>query len=234
MTLARCVAALLLISTLTPGALAAQEQEECTYYTCALRLQGSSLLAGAEGERITSFGFLSGPQLRPWMEVSDSASYYVDLVGRNYVSGQAMSLVGTLMWVGGVLAVEALDRDGQRAAGLGVSLTGLTLFLIGNGRVGRAGQAMQSAIWWYNASLVPQVEDAALPIEGRLPSRPIAIPSNHARTGTALGSVAGALSGLAATSGMDSSQTAAGLSITLALTAVGALIGHHVGKAIER
>jgi hypothetical protein len=232
--LVRYLTALLLITTLSPGMLAGQEQEGCTYYTCALRLRGGDLLAGVEGERITSFGFLSGPQLRPWMEVSDSASYYVDLVGSNYVSGKTMSLVGTLMWVGGVLAVEGLDRDGQRAAGLAVSLTGLTLFLIGNSRVGRAGAAMQSAIWWYNASLVPEAADTALPIEMRSPSRPVAIPGNHARTGTALGSVAGALGGLAATSGMDSSQTGEGLSITLALTAVGALIGHHVGKAIGR
>lgn len=126
------------------------------------------------------------------MEVSDSASYYVDVVDRNYVSGKAMTLVGTLMWVGGILAVEGFDRDGQR------------------GRRRRAPHR--------NASTV----------------RPIAIPGNHARAGTVLGSLAGAVGGLAATAGMDSSQTTEGLSITLALTAVGGLIGHEVGEAIDR
>jgi hypothetical protein len=93
---------------------------------------------------------------------------------------------------------------------------------------------MQSAIWWYNASLANPL--AAEPLDGgaRVPALPNTIVSTHAPTGTAVGLVAGILGGLAATSGMDSSETVQGLSITIAFTALGALVGHHVGKAIPR
>jgi len=158
------------------------------------------------------------------MEVSDSAAYYVAVVGDNRVSGEVMTLAGSLMWIGGVMALQGLDSDGQQSAALGVSLTGTILFLLGNRRLARAQNAMQSAIWWYNASLVNPLGDGPTGFGTRaLPSPPVALASNHARAGTALGSVAGIVGGLAATSGLDSSRTREGLSITHAFTAVGAL-----------
>lgn len=225
---------LLLITLLLPASSAAQEQDACTYRSCAVRMQGNALLAGASGERITSFGFLSGPRLHPWMVVSDSASHYVDIVDHAYVSGQTMSLVGTLMWFGGLLALQGWDGEGQRVVAAGTSAVGMSLFLLGNSRISGARDAMQSAIWWYNASLVPRPGDGALSGERQVPSRPIPMAQDHARAGTVIGAVAGIAGGLAATSGMDHHQTAEGLSITLGLTAVGALIGHHIGKAIGR
>ena len=234
MTTVRYVHALMAAAFFLPVHLAAQDQAACTYYACALRLEGGALLSGVEGERITSSGFLVGPQLRPWMEVSDSATHYVDIVGGNYVSGQAMMLAGGVLWVGGLLALQGWDGENQRLAALGAYATGNLLFLFGNNRVARARDAMQSAIWWYNASLVGAPGANAPGPPSATPTKPVPLVGTHSRSVTALGLVAGALGGLAATSGMDSSQTTAGLSITLGLAAVGALIGHHVGRAIPR
>jgi hypothetical protein len=224
-----CRSASWLALLLCPASLMGQGQNPCTYVTCAIRLQGSNLLSGREGRKITSFGFLAGPRLRPWMAVSDSADHYVSIVESDYVSGEALSLAGSLLWVGGLLALQGLDDQDQQLVALGANVTGVALFAFGTARVARARNAMQSAVWWYNAAL-----DNALTADAGRPAPPMAMPGTHARAGAALGSVVGAVGGLAATSGLDHTQTAEGLSITLAFTALGALIGHHIGKAIER
>ena len=201
----------------------------CTYAACAIRLQGSDVLSGQEGRKITSYGFLAGPQLRPWMAVSDSAERYVTIVEDNYVSGTALSLAGSLLLIGGALAVQGLDDRGQQQVAFAVSIGGLVVLGSGTSRLGRAQNAMNSAVWWYNASLSSPAAG-----DGQRLSPPVPIRGTHARAGTALGSLVGVVGGLAATSGLDHTQTAEGVSITLAIAALGGLIGHQIGERIER
>ena len=59
----------------------------CSYETCALRLSRRAVLAGREGREVASYGFFAAPRLRPLIELSDSASYYVGIVEENHTSG---------------------------------------------------------------------------------------------------------------------------------------------------
>lgn len=67
----------------------------CTYAACALRMSGNAVLAGREGRKIASFGLFSAARLRPWIQVSDSATDYTEIIEHDYVSGEVPTRSGT-------------------------------------------------------------------------------------------------------------------------------------------
>jgi hypothetical protein len=69
---------------------------------------------------VGGFGFFSAPELRPWIELSDSASEYLGIAERNYRSGKILSLTGAAA-VGLALGAAISNRSGS-VAGLGVGL----------------------------------------------------------------------------------------------------------------
>lgn len=203
----------------------------CTYDSCALRMKGSTLLAGRDGLEVTSFGFLSAPKLRPWIEVSDSAASYALIVEHDYVSGQALTLSGILLALGGLVAIQGWNESSARWIGVGATAASLPMFLIGGRKVRRARDAMGSAIWWYNCTLA---DASDRPGSGISPPAPLVPFEHRGRAGLALGSVAGLSVGLAVSSRHDSSETVEGLTETIAFTAVGAFLGQLIGKGISR
>jgi hypothetical protein len=197
-------------------------------------MRGSTVLAGLEGREIASFGFLSAPDLRSWIEVSDSATHYVDIIERDYVSGEALLLSGTLLAGLGLFAIEGWDGSDRGWLALGIGSTGLVLSVVGGRKVNRARNAMNSAIWWYNASLVNSPGSAPIGAGAQSGIAPIRAFQHRGRAGTVLGSLAGLGAGLAVSSRDSSIDWPQGLAETLAFTGAGALIGTLIGRSVTR
>lgn len=202
---------------------------DCTYATCALRMSGRSILAGAEGRKVGSFGFLSAPQLRPWVATSDSASHYLRIVEENYVTGGVLTFSGVILSALGIIAAGGWEGSDKEWIGVGAAVTGLSLSIIGGGRTSRARDAMQSAIWWYNGDLV----DSAGPDGERIVPF-VAAPQHRGRAGVVIGSVVGLAAGMAVSSRDSSTETAEGLATTLLVGGAGGLIGWRVGLGLSR
>jgi len=206
----------------------------CTYASCALRMSGTSILAGTDGRKVGSFGFLSAPRLGPWIGVSDSASYHFQVVEDNFVSGQVMSLSGLVLSTLGIVATSGWEGSDRGWIGIGVTAVGLGLEIWGGRKTRRAYDAMQSAIWWYNGSLSgdPIPSDAG---GGRGPIVPFgATPEHRGRAGVVLGSALGLAAGLAISSRHPASETAQGLGETLVVGALGGLVGWRIGVHLPR
>lgn len=232
----RLVPLLLVTCGLLPGRVDAQEppdRGECTWAACALRMQGGAILAGEEGVRITSFGFLDAPTLTPWMEVSDSAAHYARIVEANYVRGQVLTLSGSVVFLAGVtmLALDEGDGDVDLSwAGIGTAVVGALLAHRGRTHLRRSSRAAESAIWWYNRSLA---EDPGVRVpETRVRMELQTIPEDRRNEGTFLGILGGAAVGLSTSARHD--EFATGLGETLAFTGLGALLGRQIGKQIRR
>jgi hypothetical protein len=130
----------------------AQVADTCSYETCALRIVEGKILAGAEGREIARPGLFSPPRLRPLLEVSDSASFYIDVVEDNYTSGQVMSFFGLMAFsIPYFMQRESFDVPAAIAVGLAVGGAGAVV--IGGIRSRRARTALANAIWWYNLAL---------------------------------------------------------------------------------
>jgi hypothetical protein len=131
----------------------AQVADTCSYETCALRIVEDKVLAGADGREIARPGLFSPPRLRPLLEVSDSASFYIEVLENNYTSGQVMSLLG-LIAVSIPYLMQRESFEGPPAAiAVGLSLGGAAAVIIGGIRSRRARTALANAIWWYNLAL---------------------------------------------------------------------------------
>jgi hypothetical protein len=130
----------------TPGA-------SCSYRSCALRIHGNRILAGAEARQVASLGRFQPPRLRPLAEVSDSVSFYLDLVERNYTSGRVLSLVGAFVFATSFFFLQEQDFDGAEPIALGLGVGGVVVQFIGSRRIRTANHALADAIWWYNAEL---------------------------------------------------------------------------------
>lgn len=219
------------VLALSPWAATAQavprESAPCTYRTCALRMQGSDILAGVQGRKIASFGLLSAPELRPWIEVSDSARHYVERLEGNYVSGQVAGLSGSLLWLAGFVAAGAWEDSDKTWVGVGVSALGLGLSTWGRRRVSRARDAVQSAIWWYNESLAGMAPGRSIPA-------PVHQPQHRGRAGAVLGTAVGIAAGLLVSSRHASDETAQGIAETAAFGAAGGFIGWRIGLQVTR
>lgn len=129
---------------------------DCTYASCALRLSGRTIYAGQEGREAGSFGFFAAPQLRPLVELSDSASHYFAIVEENHRSGRIMSFAGQGMFTVAWVLLSAWDHRTLQTSDwitLGVGVAGTAAFIVGHRRTHRAEDALTKSIWWYNAAL---------------------------------------------------------------------------------
>lgn len=226
----------ILACVLVPLPGAAQEPaprpDVCTYAACALRVQGNDILAGTEGRKVTSFGFLDAPRLVPWAATSDSAAHYLAIVEDDYVPGRVFSLTGVVLTWAGITAAGAWEGSDKAWVGLAVSVLGLGGVVHGDARQRRARRALHSAIWWYNGSLATDQIPGSVPRDEIAPFlRP---PGDRRRGGLVVGSIVGLGAGLAVSSRHQSEEVAAGLSETLAIGALGGFLGWTIGRNLER
>jgi len=210
------------------------EGTQCTYATCALRVDGSWVVSGSEGRRIGELGFLSIPTLRPWIEVSDSASYYYRVVEDHYVSGQVAGMAGLLLWTAGYVGARGWAGTDKEWIALGVGLGGLGLTIHGARKMNRSRDAIQSTIWWYNGTLADGSTSTLESAYGPPTIPPVAVPQYHGDTGAVVGSLIGIAAGLAISSRHTQDQLAQGLGETVAIGAVGGFIGWDLGRNVQR
>jgi hypothetical protein len=131
----------------------------CTYDTCALSLDGTAILRGADRVRVGTLGlFRSTPALPLVQESSDSAITYARKFDARYNRGQ------TMIWTGGILSAASLAALLNRTSRNGNATTidlvlgattagGLIVEFVGAFQVRRARQALSRAFWWYNRDL---------------------------------------------------------------------------------
>lgn len=146
----------LLVSSgaLFPGRGIAQAASDCDYASCALRIRGRSILAGEPAVEVGRYGYFSSPDMRPLIEVSDSAAYYFSIVENNYKPGQIMALVGSVAFIFSPIAIGGWEGSPGAWIGWGMLIGGGWLVWSGNRRIRTARNAMGDAIWWYNSDIV--------------------------------------------------------------------------------
>jgi hypothetical protein len=124
-------------------------QQSCTYDQCALRLEQNRIVAGAEGRRIGSLGFLTSTDLTTTFAISDSAAFHYDVFRDNYVSGTVWSMLS-----GGALGVALLGGfDMSNTMQLGLIATSIVAGAIGGHKTRRAQSGLSRAMWWHNRAL---------------------------------------------------------------------------------
>lgn len=203
---------------------------ECTYRTCALWRSGSEVLAGAEGTEVGSFGMFDSPDLRPLIELSDSAAYHFAVVERNYASGSFMSFFGLLSYFGGFALIQGKRETDARIIGSILAGAGLTAGLIGRRRMTRADGAMNRSIWWHNEALAT---DGTVPAP-LSPRSQALMRGDHGRPGAVFGTLIGLGVGLAVSSRDSSISVGQGLGETLLFGAGGGLLGYWIGTSARR
>jgi hypothetical protein len=129
-------------------------QNQCTYESCALRLQTGffkqSLVRGTTGEDLANVVFLA-PELSIFAERSDSAAFYYSAFRKARNQSFWLSLSGGLL-VGTALLIEEIDRT-QSELTWSIGIPGLVLLAIGVFRGARSGNKLSKAVWWYNSTL---------------------------------------------------------------------------------
>jgi len=211
--------------------------QECTYAACALRLQGGSIVAGAQPTTVTRLPFWSNPELRPWMVTSDSVENYVDVVEANWKSGNLLSYSGMLVGVVGFALTRPFEAgvtdDTRYWVGLGLMGAGIGLGLRGSSKQQRARDALSTAIWWYNGELEGgPLSSAASDVDVPRPPPPPG-PTDYRRRGAVLGGLAGLGAG-ALVAHEASSGGLEGAAVTAGLTLFGIIVGRGIGERIPR
>jgi hypothetical protein len=136
-----------LVLLMSPAALPAQD---CTYDTCALRIEGTRVVAGREGAAVATLRAFRTPRLEDRFAVSDSAAAHYVRFADNYVAGNVWSMVG-----GGALglAYAASNDDASTTLIAGSIAVGIVASLVGGNKVRKAQAALSRAVWWYNRDL---------------------------------------------------------------------------------
>lgn len=130
--------------------------KECTYDTCALRVQraflGPRMVRGVTGEKVAGFGMFA-PRLSFFAERSDSAARYYELFRRSNNQGNALVLAGTIVFWAFAFS-NGLDWNRQVTTAQGVGMAvGAGLTLAGAIRLLPSHNRLSKAIWWYNRTL---------------------------------------------------------------------------------
>jgi hypothetical protein len=142
-------AALLIFVTSTP--VSAQQESQCTWDRCALRVQrnffGARLVRGIDGEKVMGLGLF--PRALPFLaERSDSAAVHYDAFRSRQSSGTVMALLAVAAFIAGGVAYE----HGNEGTGTGIMLGSLTLGVVGGAVLASGQNHLSQAVWWYNRS----------------------------------------------------------------------------------
>lgn len=153
----------ILVVLAIPAAASAQEIPECSYTTCALRLETSSgffselkVVRGWPGEEIADAD--RSPELEALLTQVDSAgAFYFRFAERERRSNR-LNLIGGLAWGVGYVLTQHGRSDTQKWIGAGLSLGGAVTSIVGSVIGRRAGRDLSRAIWWYNAGAAGEAE----------------------------------------------------------------------------
>jgi hypothetical protein len=127
---------------------------ECTFDTCALRVdpggvfRGPELLRGAEGRRVVRLGRL-GPDLPRLVAGSDSAVAYA----RAFRPPQQRAGVAGLLAGAAALTGVILDAASDANDPTPFSLAAGALGVYAGFEAKRAARELSRAVWWYNRAI---------------------------------------------------------------------------------
>ena len=132
---------------------------ECTYDTCALRVESGKIVRGITGEKVERFGLFGNAEVAKHVRLSDSAVVYARMYERNQVSGFVVLFIGEGVALGALgyfdapLGVGLPSISTTRGA---IAIGGLGIMLYGARRLSKANRGLSRAIWWYNRDLAMQ------------------------------------------------------------------------------
>lgn len=138
------------------SATAAQAQRvPCRYDECALRVEGRHILAGAAGTRAATFNLIGSTDLSALVS-GDSATFYAHQFERRQSTGGALSLVGGLIGVAGLVWAYSDDNGGWDTSegGFWMMVGGAGVGLVGSISINKAKKDLARAIWWNNRELL--------------------------------------------------------------------------------
>lgn len=133
-------------------------ERTCSYDACALTLDGSAILMGAERRRVGTLGLFKASAVTPLVtERSDSAVAYAKRFDAKYNSGIFMVWSGAVVGAAATgLAFSGRDANGAREINvplLGVAGAALVVEFTGAFRARSARQSLNKAFWWHNRDI---------------------------------------------------------------------------------
>jgi hypothetical protein len=144
-------------SAQTPANTPAGVPANCTYATCALRVErgflSQHLVRGAAGEKVGGNLGGFGGGMGPLLAGPDSAAAHARDYTRNMRTAGTLGVLGAISYVVLVVRTENFrdtDNDGV-AIGAGIASVGFAIASIPFTL--RAQRALSRAVWWYNAGL---------------------------------------------------------------------------------
>lgn len=145
----------IILLALTGRLTSAQAVPLCPYDQCALRLEGSRVFRGVGSEAaVGRLGVWSGPRLLELVGAVDSARPYAMRFDANYNVGARLTFAGALLLAPVVVdALRGSYGTMRREHQLYLSISGLTMVLIGGAKQRTAHDALSRALWWYNRQL---------------------------------------------------------------------------------
>ena len=133
---------------------AQQRPADCTYDTCAIRVEGDRLLRGTGSTVAGRLGLWSGPRLSELLSGSDSVSFYARRFDQNYNIGQRLSFLGVALAVPVMLQWVPGERRTMSDAWLvGLGVPSIVFNITSTVKLRRARVALSRALWWYNRGL---------------------------------------------------------------------------------
>lgn len=200
----------------------------CTFERCGLRVQGSSVYRGLEGERVGRMGLFYA-DLRFLQAAPDSAGILARrAVSRHERSGLLRHLAQFSFMPTYAMSLARIGDDDVPAHGwtaLGLAVAGLLLDHIADRRGEGAATAMSRSVWWYNHDV------AAGRIGDARPDLPPLDPDHFGRAGLGWGYAIGITAGTILASESDQDEPVVEL---IAVPAASAVVGWLVGRVIPR
>ena len=131
--------------------------QECTYARCALRIEESNILAGADGRAVASLGVFKAAGLTALPFLTDSARAYFQQVQDNYTMAQALPILsGVLVGLGYRFALHGDPSLDRVLVGLGLSGGGLVAALVGQSKRKQVDLGLSRGVWWCNQQFAPR------------------------------------------------------------------------------
>ena len=144
-------------SAQTPAA-SAGIAANCTYVTCALRVErgflSEHLVRGAAGERVGGNLGGFGGGMGPLLAGPDSAAAHARDYRRNKRTAGTLGVLGAIAFVVTMVRTDNFrDRDDDDAVAIGASLASVGFAIASVPFTLRAQRDLSRAVWWYNAAL---------------------------------------------------------------------------------
>ena len=129
----------------------------CTYATCALRVEGSFLtqyfVRGAAGERVGGNLGGFGGGMDPLLAGPDSAAAHARRYTHNRRTGATLGLLGAAAFVVAIVRSNNIEDDDTDAVTIGASIVSVGFAIASIPFTLRAQRDLARGVWWYNAAL---------------------------------------------------------------------------------